>query len=54
MAFSNDELMKLTATQVQGMTKKELGALLVSEIQLVGNTVKRVGVTDGISKNVLG
>ena len=46
--------MKLTATQVQVMTKKELGALLVSVIQLVGNTVKRVEVTDGISKNVLG
>ena len=54
MALSNEKLIKLTATQIQAMSKKEMGVLLVSLIQLCGNTVKRLDVTDGISKNVMG
>ena len=54
MAFSNAELMKLMASQIQAMSKKEMGALLLSLIQLCGHTVKRFEVTDGISKHFLG
>ena len=54
MAFSNEELINLTAAQIQTMSRKELGELLVSLIQLCGRTVKRFDVTDGINRHVLG
>ena len=54
MAFSTEELVNLTAAQIQTMSRKEMGELLVSLIQLCGRTVKRFDVTDGINKHVLG